>query len=269
MNIAKTPKTAAWRPPRPARDASGVLARSYPRGKAIGQHMHLEAQLLFAAHGVMQVTTPKGRWLVPPARAVWLPPRIAHSVDALARVEMRTLLIDPRRLAAHPEACRLDREFVVTVGPLLRETVLAAFSDTPTRRPLGLLLDLALFELAEAEDPTTFIPMPTEPRARRVAELVLADPSRQRPLEDLAREAGASLRTITRLFPAETQMTFKSWRQRARILAGLQALSEGRTTVKQAAARLGFSSVAAFGHAFRRVLGTTPHAVMPARGSQG
>lgn len=265
MNIAKTPKTAARRPPRPARDASGVLARSYPRGKAIGQHMHREAQLLFAAHGVMQVTTPKGRWLVPPARAVWLPPRIAHAVDALARVEMRTLLIDPRRLAAHPEACRLDREFVVTVGPLLRETVLAAFSDAPTRRPLGLLFDLALFELAE----TTFIPMPTEPRARRVAELVLADLSRQRSLEDLAREAGASLRTITRLFPQETQMTFKSWRQRARILAGLQALSEGRTTVKQAAARLGFSSVAAFGHAFRQVLGTTPHEVMPTRGSHG
>jgi AraC-like DNA-binding protein len=266
MNIAKTPKrTAPRRPPKPARDASGALSRSYPRGKTIGQHMHREAQLLFAAHGVMQVTTPKGRWLVPPQRAVWLPPRIAHAVDALARVEMRTLLIDARRLAAHPEACRLDREFVVTVGPLLRETVLAAFSDAPTRRPLGLLLDLALFELAEAEDATTFIPMPTEPRARRVAELVLADPSLQRSLDDLAREAGASLRTITRLFPAETQMTFKSWRQRARILAGLQALSDGRTTVKQAAARLGFSSVAAFGHAFRQVLGVTPHAVMPTR----
>ncbi|MCJ2074021.1 helix-turn-helix transcriptional regulator [Methylobacterium sp. J-030] len=267
MDIAKTPKAAARTLPWPGCDASGVLSRSYPRGKKIGQHVHREAQLLFSAQGVMQVTTPKGRWLVPPQRAVWLPPRVEHAVDALADIEMRTLLVDPRRLAMHPEAPRLDREFVVTVGPLLRETVLAAFSKAPSRRPLGLLLDLALFELAEAEDPTTFMPMPVDARARRVAELVLADPALQRPLEDLAREAGASLRTVTRLFPAETDLTFKEWRQRARILAGLQALSGGRTTVKQVTALLGYSSVAAFGHAFRQIMGTAPSSVIPRSGS--
>jgi AraC-like DNA-binding protein len=266
VDIAEAPKTIVQTLPELWSDASGVLSRSYPRGKKIGHHMHREAQLLFAAQGVMQVTTPKGRWLVPPARAVWLPPRVAHAVDALADIEMRTLLIDPRRLAMHPEAPRLAREFVVAVGPLLRETVLAAFAEAPSRRPLGLLLDLAMFELAEAEDPATFIPMPTEPRARRVAELVLADPALQRPLDDLAREAGASLRTITRLFPEETNLTFKEWRQRARILAGVQALSGDRATVKQVAARLGYSSVAAFGHAFRQVMGTAPSAVRPARG---
>jgi AraC-like DNA-binding protein len=246
----------------------GVLSRSYLRGARIGEHMHWEAQLLYAARGVMQVTTPKGRWLVPPARAVWLPPRLEHAVDALSDIEMRTLLVNPDRLAAHPEAGKLRREFVVVVRPLLRELILACFEDGLCRRRWDLLAELALYQLAEAEDPATFIPMPTEPRARRVAEQVLADPAGQRPLHELARGAGVSLRTVTRLFPLETNLTFKAWRQRARILAGVEALTSGRTTIKQVAAQLGFSSVAAFAHAFRQVMGIAPSTLRAAEGNE-
>ena len=81
-----------------------------------------------------------------------------------------------------------------------------------------------------------------------------------RDLADLARAAGASPRTITRLFPAETDLTFKEWRQRARIVASIEMLDGGRATVAAVAARLGFSGTAAFGHAFRQVLGIAPGA---------
>ena len=259
MNIAETPEPGATVP-----DGEGgrprliALARSYARGVRLGLHAHREAQLLFAASGLMQVTTPKGRWLVPPDRAVWLPPLIEHEVDMLADIEMRSLYVEPAWLALHPEAPRLGREFVVRVGPLLRETVLAAFRDDARPRRRDLLAELALFELAEAEDAATFMPLPTDPRARRVADLILADPGGARELDDLARVAGASARTITRLFPAETDLTFKEWRQRARILAAVEALGDRRVSVKQVAVRLGFSSVAAFSHAFRQVMGASP-----------
>ncbi len=225
MNIAQMPI-------HPAQSSIGVvapqqgsvLARSYQRGAQLGLHGHREAQLLFASCGVMQVTTPKGRWLVPPDRAVWLPPRIEHSVDVLADLEMRTLYVEPSWLSVHPEAPRLEHEFVVEVRPLLRQLVLAMFDGGIDRRRDGLLAQLALFELAEAEDAATFIPMPTDPRARRVADLALADLASGRELDDLARAAGASSRTITRLFPAETDLTFKQWRQRARIMAAVAGL---------------------------------------------
>jgi AraC-like DNA-binding protein len=241
-----------------------ALARSYERGTHLGLHMHAEAQLLFAASGVMQVTTPKGRWLVPPRRAVWLPPRLEHAVDMLSDLEMRSIYIAPVWLASHPEVPRLRREFVVAVGTLLRELVLAMFDESASRgidpRRFDLLARLALFELAEAEDGATFMPMPSDPRARRVAEQVLADPAGMRDLDDLARAAGASQRTITRLFPAETGLTFKEWRQRARILASVELLDGGRASIGAVSARLGFSSVAAFGHAFRQVFGIAPGA---------
>jgi AraC-like DNA-binding protein len=250
---------------------SGVaaLARFYPRGTQLGLYAHAEAQLLFAASGVMQVTTPRGRWLVPPRRAVWVPPRSEHAVDMLADLEMRSLYIAPAWLAAHPERPRLDREFVVAVGGLLRELVLAMFLHAEDPARVDLLARLALFELAEAEDGATFVPLPTDPRARRVAEMVLADPAGTRELDDLARAAGASQRTITRLFPAETALTFKEWRQRARILASVEVLGQGGMSLKQIAARLGFASAAAFGQAFRAVMGVTPGAFMAAAGRHG
>lgn len=234
----------------------------YRRGTRLGLHMHREAQLLFASSGIMQVTTPKGRWLVPPARAVWLPPHIEHAVDMLADIQMRALLVPSDWVARHPEAQRLEREFVVTVGPLLRETILAAFKKNAHPKRLELLVDLALFELIEDEDAATFVPLPTDARALRVANMVLADPAGNQDLELLAHAAGASARTITRLFPAETNLTFKEWRQRARIMAAVEALGSGRTSIKQLSMQLGFSSVAAFGHAFRQVMGMTPGEMM-------
>jgi transcriptional regulator GlxA family with amidase domain len=147
---------------------------------------------------------------------------------------------------------------VVSVGTLPRELVLAMSVEGADPRRVDLLARLALFELAEAEDGATFMPMPSDPRARRVAEQVLAEPASVRDLGDLARAAGASQRTITRLFPAETDLTFKEWRQRARILASVEMLDSGLASISAVAARLGFSSAAAFGHAFRQVLGIAP-----------
>jgi AraC-like DNA-binding protein len=57
-------------------------------------------------------------------------------------------------------------------------------------------------------------------------------------------------------------LTFKEWRQRARIMAAVQALGNGNTSIKQLALQLGFSSVAAFGHAFRQIMGMTPTEMM-------
>jgi len=243
-----------------ARSGVAALPRFYPRGTRLGLHAHAEAQLLFAAQGLMQVTTPGGRWLVPPRRAVWLPPTLEHGVDMLTDLEMRSLYLAADWVAGHPEGARLDRPFVVAVGPLLRELVLAMFRDRPDPARMDLLARLVLHELAEAEDSTTFMPLPSDARARRVAMMILADPATDRPLEDLARAAGASARTITRLFPAETELTFKAWRQRARVLASIESLEDGRQPISVIAARLGFSGAAAYAFAFRQVLGTTPGA---------
>jgi AraC-like DNA-binding protein len=255
MNIAHTPSK------RPNLDTGRHVvthARSYRAGTQLGRHVHREAQLLFSSSGVMQVTTPQGRWLVPPQRAVWLPPRFEHAVDVLADIEMRSLYFAPEWLKHCDVLPHLLGEFVVAVQPLLRSLIMALFEEPRAGRRIDLLAQLILTELDAATDLSTFIPMPSDPRARHIAVSILSDPASEKDLGALAREAGVSTRTLTRLFPAETQLTFKQWRQRARIMAAIEMIGSSKHTIKQLAAKLGFSSVAAFSHAFGQIVGMTP-----------
>ena len=148
---------------------------------------------------------------------------------------------------------------MVRVSPLLHQAILALFDAGNDRERTELLLRLTMLELDQAEDSATFIPLPQEPRCRRAADIVLADPTGTHEIETLAREVGTSARTLSRLFSSETQLSFKSWCQRARIAAAIERLStDANVSVKQLAADLGYASVPAFSHAFRQVTGKTP-----------
>jgi AraC-like DNA-binding protein len=259
MSIAETPIAAARESHRATGDGIHLVARHYRKGVRLDTHMHREAQLVYAARGTMQVTTPKGRWLVPPDRAVWVPARLEHSIDVLADIDVRTLYFDLAWLAREQRSASLEAEFVVRVSPLLHQAILALFDGRNNPDRTGLLVRLAVFELHRAEDSATFIPLPHEPRCRRAADIVLGDPTGAHEIETLAREVGTSARTLSRLFSSETQLSFKSWCQRARIAAAIERLSmEGTVSVKQLASELGYASVPAFSHAFRQVTGKTP-----------
>jgi len=272
MNIAKPPTKppAPFSRPlsfgaRPGGRSVQILASRYPRGTRLDLHAHREAQLVFAAEGLMQVETPKGRWLVPPDRAVWVPARLGHAIDVLADIEMRSIYFQARWLATCHAGGELKSEFVVRVHPLLRELVLALFDDQSDSERVMLLAEVVVGELARAGDATTFMPMPADPKARKIAELLLQHPADDRDLDALARAVGVSGRTVSRLFPLETRLTFKVWRQRARIIGAIEMLGRPRQSIKRVATRLGFSSTAAFSFAFRQVTGQTPTAFLSRR----
>jgi AraC-like DNA-binding protein len=259
MTIAEPPLIAILRGQRSTGDGLHLVARSYKKGLRLDPHMHREAQLVYAASGTMQVTTPKGRWLVPPDRAVWVPARLVHAIDVLADIEMRTFYFDVAWLKRERRGAGLKSEFVVRVSALLQQTILALFEQDNIPERTTLLVKLLMLELHRAEDAATFIPLPQEARCRRAADIVLAAPAAAHEIETLAQKVGTSARTLSRLFSAETQLSFKSWCQRARIASAIERLSVDATvSIKQLAADLGYASVPAFSHAFRQVTGRTP-----------
>jgi len=71
-------------------------------------------------------------------------------------------------------------------------------------------------------------------------------------------------RTFTRHFTAQAGLSFRAWRQRARIVASLDLLASGRP-VKGIAHTLQFESPAAYIASFRALLGCTPHAFRQGR----
>ena len=69
--------------------------------------------------------------------------------------------------------------------------------------------------------------------------------------------AGASARTLARLFRRETGMSFQAWRRQLRLTEALASLAQGATPARAAAA-VGYASGPAFGAAFR--IGVRHHA---------
>ena len=140
MNIAEKPIAAIIGRLTSTGDGIHMIANSYRKGVRLDTHMHREAQLVYAARGTMQVTTPKGRWLVPPDRAVWVPALSEHAIDVLADIEMRTLYFELGWLQREARSASLDAEFVVRVSPLLHQTILALFDDRSDPERTALLL---------------------------------------------------------------------------------------------------------------------------------
>src|SRR4030095_13558728 len=85
--------------------------------------------------------------------------------------------------------------------------------------------------------------------AKRVAEILIEDPTDARSLEQICKDCGASKRTVERLFFQQTAMTLGRWRQQLRLLHGLRALALG-SKVTSAALDAGYNSTSAFIAAF-------------------
>jgi AraC-like DNA-binding protein len=73
-----------------------------------------------------------------------------------------------------------------------------------------------------------------------------------------------SRRTFTRLFRAQTGVSFAAWRQQVCMLAAITRLSDGQP-VTRVALELGYASASAFTSAFRRILGDTPSRYLEVR----
>src|SRR3990167_9582376 len=71
------------------------LARTYPRGLYVEPHSHDWGQLLYAMSGVMWVETPREALVVPPQRAVWLPPGVEHGIRVVSDLQMRNIYLRP------------------------------------------------------------------------------------------------------------------------------------------------------------------------------
>src|SRR5689334_22668038 len=113
MTVAERPLTIIPGRHRSSGDGVHLVEVPYKKGTRLEPHLHREAQLVYAARGTMQVTTPKGRWLVPPDRAVWVPARFEHAIDVLADIEMRTLYFELSWLKRASAGKNLKSEFVV------------------------------------------------------------------------------------------------------------------------------------------------------------
>jgi AraC-like DNA-binding protein len=228
-------------------------------------HHHLRGQVFCVESGLVHVRTAHGSWLLPPHRAGWLPPGEAHKVSISGAMSGWTVLIAPVAAQTLPE-----RPCVVGISELMRALVRRAVTwadqdrlDAEQERMTAVLLD----EMRRAPHEPLHLPMPTDRRLLRIATAIYEQPENGRTLEEWAQWAGLSPRTLSRLFLAETAVSFAQWRQQARLVHALERLARGEA-VADIADALGYATPSNFIAMFKRSFGESPARYFASRGAQ-
>lgn len=234
-------------------------------------HQHPWPQLTLSMQGVVRVTTARGTIIVPPARAVWVPAGVEHSIDVVENAELRTVYL--QALLPSPHDC-WTRCVVLEMGGLL-QALLQSLDTSPDLQthPSGtrqradhcaheqLVAPLLQAELARAPQVRMGVPLPDartgDKRLRALCQAVLRAPARNATLAEWSAESGASERTAARLFRSELGLSWQQWHQQALLAHALPLLARGMPVAHVAAAS-GYASDSAFIAMFRSAMGRSP-----------
>lgn len=219
------------------------------------RHQHHKAQLLYTLRGIINCDVEEGIWIVPPQCAVWIPSGVPHAARGSGATECYCLFVSPEVAGCLPKTC-----CTLSVSPLLRELLLkaAAFPglyalDGPEARLVATLLD----ELAAAPVEGLHLPMPRDPRLRRLARMMLDHPADKSTLAEWGQRIGLSERSLSRVLQEELGMSFGHWRRQLHVIISLQRLSQGES-VQTVALELGYESASGFVTMFRKAVGKPP-----------
>ncbi|WP_338622429.1 helix-turn-helix transcriptional regulator [Agarivorans sp. OAG1] len=237
-------------------------ARSMFAEAALVPHSHPRGQLLWAVEGVLRVTSAQAVWVVPSTHSVWIPGGVSHQVSCETAATTCNLFIDP----SYPVRKHEQQGAMLSMSPLMREIVLRLtqepqLMDQQSTQRLGLV---AIDELEHLQAFEVRLPSGNDPRLVKLISYMVQHPNQAPSLVTLANQVGASVRTIERLFKAETGMTFRQWRSRFRLMNSLELLSKGESSTAVAHS-LGYKSVSSFVKVFRQEFGRTPQSFINKR----
>jgi AraC-like DNA-binding protein len=242
------------------REMPTVRAGTYPfdaHDLATGWHAHDLHQVEYAFEGTAEVTTPHGRYLLPPQQAIWIPAGLVHQTT-LRRVRSVSVFFDPEMLPGTG-----DRARVLAAAPVVREMILHA-----TRWPIGRgatdpeadryfeVLAALVREWLDHEVPLC---LPVSDDALVTAAMTYTSDHLATVTErEMCASLGISPRTLRRRFAAGVGMTWRHYVASSRVLRAMARLAESDEPVTGVALRVGFESVASFSRAFKEVAGETP-----------
>jgi AraC-like DNA-binding protein len=211
--------------------------------------------LLYSTKGPVTIETPEGTLVGSVNRGVWVPGNVAHRLVAKQSIELHSVWVETQYYPDLPQTAHL-----VSMSPLLRELVATAthmglgYNTTErNERFFSVLVD----NILTTEDRPLDLKIGRDRRLLKVTTPLLDEPGDERSLEEWSSIAGASVRTLARLFIQETGLNFTAWRQKARMLRAVQLLADGHS-VTSVAYTVGYDTANAFIAVFKQNYGTTP-----------
>ncbi len=242
-----------------------AVGNDYPDGHIIAPHRHRRGQLVSGRSGVLVVSTPEGRSVMPPQRGMWIPPGVIHDVRMIGDVSMQSLYLEPGMTEGMPASCQ-----VVGISQFMRSLIEQALDlpvDYDPDSRAGALMVLIEHELRGQPVLPLSLHYPAEGRLASKCRQFLAHPDISQTINDWSRDLGLSRRTFTRMFRREVGESFACWRQQACLMVAVPRLVSGESVTSVALA-LGYDNPASFTTMFKRILGAPPRSYI-AQQAQG
>lgn len=218
-----------------------------------GRHQHKKGQLLFAPQGCMSFALDHAICILPPTKAVWIPPSTPHRATMTNVVAYRSLYFDCTDIE-YPNDIT-----IIEVNALLKALInkIALWSWDKSEHEMKNTTALFWEEFYAAKRHAFQIPLPIDRRFNKFRKQLMNESFLVPSLTSIANSVGASNKTVTRLFKSETGMSYQDWKQQWRLLKAIELLSRG-IQVNDVAHLLDFSSDSAFIAFFKKQTGQTP-----------
>ena len=215
--------------------------------------------LLYASSGTFTLEVHDRQWLLPPQRAAWVTAETRIRINASAPVASCSILFARDSIPAPGYNCR-----VFAVTPLAREMLLWAMrwdierdaTDQIADRFFAAVADVCL-ELAETAE-QFWLPQVQSAELTHAFRYILDHLDAPLSIAQIAGVIHVSSRTLARRFVEEAHLTCAQFISRARMLRAMDLLAGGDTPITEVAYAVGFESVSAFNHNFRRFTQDTP-----------
>jgi len=232
-----------------------AIALTHEKVDVTNIHKHSFAQLYCLQQGLMVIRSETGVIVTPPHCVGWIPSFCEHSILANKKISGWTVLLDEKcaeQFSKYPTL--LTCSFLME--PLIQRMAGWQVADTECME-YQHLADVFLDELKMANPMPLSLPIPQDPRLKKIAVYLLENPQSEQKLDDLAHGVGLSARSLSRHWSVEVGMSIKKYRQMAKLFKSLDDIVAGRS-IEQCAWMCGFESTSAYILAFKTVFKSTP-----------
>jgi len=229
--------------------------------KDIPFHKHFKGQLLYTEGGIVHVVTDKQTFFLPARHYMWIPSGVLHSIHpGSANVVMRNLYFP----VESNEPDFFSQTGIYPINDLLLHMII--YTNRWSGDIIGgkdnlwhfaqaiknILPEVSIYNLPLA------LPYAKDKRLVAVIKYMEDNLNDDISISDAGKKIGISTRTLSRLFQNDVGMSFVQYLTIQRLMRAVVLLLEERLSVKEAAFRVGYSSVPTFSNTFNKILGIRP-----------
>lgn len=226
---------------------------TYDERSSGAMHTHSEGQFVYPLKGGVWTQVGMEKWYIHSSSGLWIPPHMPHGADFRGKTKVVAFYLEEKQCLKP-----LRERFSVRVSPLLRELLgHVQTMNTESVAKNRNLFKLIIEQIIAGRTQDICLPFSSEPRLLKCMNYVISRIDQDPSLVEAARAAGGSPKTLERLFLKNFESDFRSWKQTVKMVMAAAYLHDGMA-ITDVALSVGYESMSAFIHCFKRHYRTTP-----------